>query len=168
MSEPTETGRVAPETIRAWERHLGREVEADSLRAQLVEGTLPQMFHDTAIQDPERTALTIDGQKITHGELDRLAAGAGGWLQAQGLGSGERVVLCGSNSLGFVIAYLGILRAEGIVVPAGAALTESELRHLVKDSGATCALAQGDGLERLMKIAHEESLLRLVVALEEE
>ncbi len=168
MSEPTETGRVAPETIRAWERHLGREVEADSLRAQLVEGTLPQLFHDTAIQDPERTALTIDGQKITHGELDRLAASAGGWLQAQGLGSGERVLLCGSNSLGFVIAYLGILRAEGIVVPADAALTESELRHFVEDGGATFALAQGDGLQRLMKIAHEESLLRLVVALEEE
>ena len=168
MSELTDTGRVAPETIRAWERHLGREVEADSLRAELVEGTLPQAFHDSATRYPEQTALTIDGQAITHGELDRLAARAGGWLQTQGIGSGERIVLCGDNSLDFVIAYLGILRAGSIVVPAGAALTESELRHFVEDSGASCALAQGDALERLMKIAREDSPLRLVMALKGE
>jgi malonyl-CoA/methylmalonyl-CoA synthetase len=167
VSELTETGRVDSETIRAWERHLGREVEADSLRAELVEGTLPQEFHDTATRDPERTALTIDEQKISHGELDRLAARVGGWLQVQGIGSGERIVLCGDNSLDFVIAYLGILRAGSIVVPAGAALTEAELRHFVEDSGASCALAQGDALERLMRIAHEDSPLRLVVTLEE-
>ena len=168
MSELTDTGWVAPETIRAWERHLGREVEADSLRAKLVEGTLPQKFHDAATRYPERTALIIDGQKISHGELDRFAARVGGWLQAQGIGSGERVVLCGDNSLNFVIAYLGILRAGSIVVPAGAALTESELRHFVEDSGASCALAQGDALERLMKIAREDSPLRLVMALKGE
>ncbi|HKZ27847.1 MAG TPA: long-chain fatty acid--CoA ligase, partial [Rubrobacteraceae bacterium] len=168
MSELTDTGRVAPETIRAWERHLGREVEADSLRANLVEGTLPQEFHDAATRYPERTALTIDGQKISHGELDRLAARAGGWLQAQGIGSGDRVVLCGDNSLNFVIAYLGILRVGGIVVPAGAALTEPELRHFMEDSAAACALAQGDGFERLMKIAREDSPLRLVMALKGE
>jgi malonyl-CoA/methylmalonyl-CoA synthetase len=167
VSELTETGRVDSETIRAWERHLGREVEADSLQAELVEGTLPQEFHDTATRDPERTALTIDEQKISHGELDRLAARVGGWLQVQGIGSGERIVLCGDNSLDFVIAYLGILRAGSIVVPAGAALTEAELRHFVEDSGASCALAQGDALERLMRIAHEDSPLRLVVTLEE-
>ena len=167
MTGLTGTGRVAPETIRAWERHLGREFEADSLRAELVEGTLPQDFHDTSTRSPERTALTIDGQTITHGELDRLAARTGGWLQIQGISSGERVVLCGDNSLNFVIAYLGTLRAGSIVVPAGAALTESELRHFVEDSGASCALAQGEALERLMKIAREDSPLRLVVALEE-
>jgi malonyl-CoA/methylmalonyl-CoA synthetase len=167
VSELTDTGRVAPETIRAWERHLGREVEADSLRAKLVEGTLTRAFHDTATRYPERTALTIDGQTVTQGELDRLAARAGGWLQAQGIGSGNRVVLCGDNSLDFVIAYLGILRVGGIVVPA-AALTESELRHFVEDSGASCALAQGDALERLMNIAREDSPLRLVMALEGE
>jgi malonyl-CoA/methylmalonyl-CoA synthetase len=168
MTGLTETGRVDSETIRAWERHLGREVDADSLRAELVEGTLTRAFYDTAMRDPEHTALTIDGQEITHGELDHLAARAGGWLQAQGIGSGDRVVLCGDNSLDFVIAYLGILRAGSILVPAGAALTESELRHFVEDSGASCALAQGDALERLMRIAHEDSPLRLVVTLEEE
>ncbi len=168
MTELAGADRVAPGAVEAWQRHLGGEIDVDSLRAELVEGSLPRAFHDTAARDPERTALTVDDETITHGELDRLAARAGGWLQAQGIGPEERVVLCGSNSLNFVIAYLGILRAGSVVVPAGAALTEPELRHLVEDSGAACALAQGDALDRLMSIASDDTPLHMVLTLEEE
>jgi malonyl-CoA/methylmalonyl-CoA synthetase len=160
--------RVAPGVIEAWRCHLGEEVDAGALRSELARGSLSQAFHETARRYPGRTALTIDGASITHGELDRLAARAGGWLQAQGVGPGERVVLCGNNSLDFVIAYVGILRARGVVVPAGAALTEPELRHLVGDSAAACALAQGEALDRLTLIARGDGPLRFVVALEEE
>jgi malonyl-CoA/methylmalonyl-CoA synthetase len=169
MTELTNTGQVAPEMVQAWQRHLGEEVDADSLKAELVEGTLPRAFHETAARDPDRTALTIDHETITHGELDRFAARVGGWLRAQGVSSGQRVVLCGRNSINFVIAYLGILRAEGVVVPAGVGLTESELRYFVEDSGAVCALAQGEALDRLISISREDDAsLRMVVALEEE
>ena len=141
MTELARTGQVAPGAAEAWQRHLGREVDPDSLRAELIEGSLPQVFHDTAVRCGGQTALTVDDETITHGDLDHLAARAGGWLQARGIGPEERVVLCGNNSLNFVVAYLGVLRAGGVVVPAGAGLTESELRHFVEDSGAAYALA---------------------------
>jgi malonyl-CoA/methylmalonyl-CoA synthetase len=170
MTELAGADRVTPGAIEAWKRHLGEEIDGDgdSLRAELVEGTLPQAFHDTAMRDPERTALTIDDETISHGELDRLAARAGGWLRAQGIDPENRVVLCGRNSLAFVIAYLGILRARAIVVPADAGLTESELRYLVKDSGAACALTQGEALSRLTSFAGGDIPLRMIVALEDE
>jgi malonyl-CoA/methylmalonyl-CoA synthetase len=168
MTELAGADRVAPGAIEAWQRHLGEEVDADSLRAELAQGSLPRAFHDTAGRDPGRIALTIDEETITHGDLDRCAARVGGWLRAQGVGPEERIVLCGSNSLNFVTAYLGILRAGSVVVPAGGALTEPELRHLVEDSGTACALAQGEALERLTSIAGGDASLRLVVALEEE
>ncbi|MBD0355606.1 MAG: AMP-binding protein [Rubrobacter sp.] len=129
---------------------------------------MPQVFHDTAVRCGGQTALTVDDETITHGDLDHLAARAGGWLQARGIGPEERVVLCGSNSLNFVVAYLGVLRAGGVVVPAGAGLTESELRHFVEDSGAAYALAQGGALARLQSISRSDTPLRSVVALEEE
>ena len=167
MPELTGADQVAPGAIEAWERHLGRDVDPGALRAELVEGSLPQAFHNIAARYPERPALTIDDETTTHGELDRLAARTGGWLQAQGIDPEERIVLCGINSINFVVAYLGILRAGCIVVPAGAALTGSELRHLVENSGAVCALAQGNALDRLMSIP-DDTPLRMVVALEEE
>jgi malonyl-CoA/methylmalonyl-CoA synthetase len=165
MTGLTGAGRVAPGALDAWQRHLGREIDADALRAELVEGSLPQAFHETAVRAPKGTALTIDDETATHEDLDRLAARVGGWLRAQGLAPEERVILCGGNSLDFVVAYLGILRAGSIVVPAGAALTPPELRHLAQDSGAAYALAQGDALGRLASIAREDTPLRKVVAI---
>ena len=164
MTKLTGTDRVTPGAVEAWRRHLGREVDPDALRAELVEGTLPRAFHQTAQQYPEQTALTIDNETITHGELDRLAARVGGWLREQGLDPGERVLLSGGNSLDFVVAYLGILRARGVVVLASAGLAESELRHLVEDGGAAYALAQGDALDRLSSVARGNATLRSVVA----
>nr|WP_083759998.1 AMP-binding protein [Rubrobacter xylanophilus] len=159
--------RLAPGTVEAWQRHLTEEVVPDQLRAELAEGSLPPAFHDTATRVPGHTALTIDNEMISHGDLDRSAARIGGWLRSRGIGQGERVVLCGGNSLNFVMAYLGILRAGAVVVPAGATLTERELRHLVEDSGATCALGYGDALKKLVAISRGDYELRLVVALEE-
>lgn len=168
MTELTGAERIAPGALEAWQRHLGREIEAGTLRAELVEGSLPGAFHEAAVRAPKDAALTIDDEEITYGKLDRLAATVGGWLRAQGLAPEERVILCGSNSLNFVVAYLGILRSGGVVVPAGAALTEGELRHLAQDSGATYALAQGDALGRLASISREDTPLREVVAIGEE
>ena len=168
MTELPGADKVTPGAIEAWKRHLGEEIEGTSLRAELVEGTLLQAFYDTAMRDPERPALTIDDEMISHGELDRLAARAGGWLRAQGIDPENRVLLCGRNSLAFVIAYLGILRAGAIVVPADAGLTESELRYIVEDSDAACALAQGEALDRLMSIAGGDTPFRVIGALEEQ
>jgi len=167
MTGLTGADLLAPGAIEAWQRHLGREIDVDTLRSELVEGSLPRAFHEAAVHAPERSALAVDDETATHGELDRLAARAGGWLRAQGIGPEERVILCGSNSLDFVIAYLGILRAGCVVVPAGAGLTGPELRHIAEDSGATCALAQGDALDQLISISREDTSLRTVVALEE-
>ncbi|HVE99948.1 MAG TPA: AMP-binding protein [Rubrobacteraceae bacterium] len=164
------TAQLVPGTVEAWERHLERRLEGDSsaasLRAELTEGSLPQAFHATAKRHPERTALIIDDVTITHEELDRLAAKAGGWLGARGVGPGQRIILCGQTSLDFVVAYMGILRIGAVVVPAGAALTEHEMRHLVEDSGAMGALAQGDALNKLVPISRGNGDLRLVIALE--
>jgi malonyl-CoA/methylmalonyl-CoA synthetase len=168
MTELVGAEWIAPGALEAWQRHLGREVDAGALREELVEGTLPRAFQETAAHVPERPALAVDDEAATHGELDRLAARVGGWLQARGLTPEERVILCGGNSLDFVVAYLGILRSGGVVVPAGASLTEPELRHLTQDSGAAYALAQGDALGRLTSISREDTPLREVVAIGEE
>ncbi len=156
--------RLAPGAMEAWRLHLAKEVDAHTLRAELSEGSLPRAFHETAVRDPGRTALTIGGETVTHGDLDRLAAQVGGWIKSRGISPGERVVVCGGNSLEFVVGYLGVLRAGAVAVLAGPTLTGHELRHLVEDSGAACALAQGPALEKLSSI-FEDGLL---VALEDE
>ena len=124
------------ESVRAWERHLGREVDPAALRAELVEGSLTEAFHRTAAEAPERVALQIGETTITHGELDAAAARLGGWMRDRGVRPGDRVLVTGRTSVELVLAYLGVLRAGAAMVPADPGSTASELAHLIADSGA--------------------------------
>jgi malonyl-CoA/methylmalonyl-CoA synthetase len=129
------------ESVRAWERHLGRELDPAALRAELVAGSLTEAFHRTAAEAPERVAVQIGEATITHGELDAAAARLGGWMRDRGVQPGDRVLVSGHTSVELVLAYLGVLRAGAAMVPADPGSTASELAHLIADSGAVAAWA---------------------------
>jgi len=140
---------VAPENVRAWERHLGREVDPVALRAELAAGSLTEAFHRTAAEQPDRVALQVGGTQITHGEIDTAAARLGGWMRDRGVRTGDRVLVTGRTSIGLVLAYLGVLRAGAAMVPADPGSTAGELAHLIGDSGAVAAWADPEPLEHL-------------------
>jgi len=143
---------VAKEALEAWARHLGRHVEAASLREELTRGSLTEAFSRAAAAAPQRPALDVDGVVIAHGELDARAARLGGWLRAHGVRPGDRVLVAGATSVELVLAYLGILRAGAAMVPADPGATQDELAHLVADSAATAAWGAGPVLERLAAV----------------
>lgn len=157
-------GRSEPsrESVRAWAQHLGRGVEPASLREELTRGTLTEAFHRAAAASAERPALEVDGVALSHGELDARAARIGGWLRDKGVRPGDRVVMAGGNSVELVAAYLGVLRAGAIMVPADPGSTPDELGHFVADSGAVAAWGAGAAVERLVGFEG----LRLVASLE--
>jgi long-chain acyl-CoA synthetase len=90
---------------------------------------------------PDHVAVTLDGVGFTYAELlrdaDRLAA----WLRSRGVREGDRVGLILPNSLDFVVAYYGILRAGGVVVPMNPLLKCREIEHQLADSGTKLLLA---------------------------
>jgi malonyl-CoA/methylmalonyl-CoA synthetase len=135
--------------VRAWERHLGWSVDPGRLRATLTEGTLTEGFHRAATGSPDAPAIEVDGVALSHAELDDRAARIGGWLREQGVRPHDRVLLAGGSSAELVAAYLGILRARAVMVPADPASTPDELAQLVAASGAVAAWAAGPALEAL-------------------
>ncbi|PXY24654.1 hypothetical protein BAY60_19270 [Prauserella muralis] len=110
----------------------------------LGDSTLPLLAQASARRFPGRVAVSVDGDAVTHGELDADAAAIGGWL-AERIEPGDRVLLRGPSSTGFVRCYLGILRAGGVVVPANPAATGAELAQLAGDSAAALALFADPG-----------------------
>ena len=148
----------APVAVAAWERHAGETVDPQALRASLAAGNLPQAFHETARKAGGKLAVTIDGESATYVELDEAAGRTAAWLRTRGVKLGERVILCGPNSLAFVIAYLGTLRAGAVAVLAGADVTERELEHMAGHSGAAAAFAAGDAHGRLAAVAKRTGL----------
>ena len=80
------------------------------------------------------TSFAIDD--VTYAELHDGAARVAERLRAIGVAAGDRVVIYAENSLGFVFAYLGAMRAGAIAVPANVLYRESDLARIVEDSGA--------------------------------
>ncbi|CAN5887842.1 class I adenylate-forming enzyme family protein [soil metagenome] len=78
-------------------------------------------------------------------EVHRVAA----HLQAQGFEAGARAVLVAENNLLFIAAYLGTLRAGGVVVPVAPHITPEELSFIVASSGARVAVVQRKHWERV-------------------
>ena len=110
--------------------------------------TIPELAAGSAQRVPHRVAVSVDGQPVTHGQLDAEAKQAAGWLAGR-LDRGERMLLAAGTSLGFLRWYLGALRAGVVVVLANPGYTAAELRHLVADSGARLAVADPVPAQRL-------------------
>jgi acyl-CoA synthetase (AMP-forming)/AMP-acid ligase II len=131
-----------------WAAHLPGVADIPGHVAGLGDATIPGLAAASADRVPDRAALAIDGDEITHAELNAGAARVAGWLAARA-GPGDRVLLAARSSVGFVRCYLGALRAGAVVVLASPAYTAAELAHLVTDSGAAIAFADS-GPARLL------------------
>jgi acyl-CoA synthetase (AMP-forming)/AMP-acid ligase II len=113
--------------------------------------TIPDLAAASARRVPDRVAVSVDGQRVSHGRLDAEARQAAAWLGAR-LAPGERMLLAAGCSLGFLRWYLGALRACVVVVLANPGYTAGELEHLVADSGARLAVADPGPAQRLATV----------------
>jgi len=139
------TGLAAADRYRdwsmaGWRRHLPGFAELPVFVEELAGDTIPALAAASAAAVPGRVAVTVDGEPVSHAELDEGAARVAGWL-ARRVRPGDRVLLAAAASVGFVRCYLGALRAGAVVVLANPGYTAAELAHLVADSGASLAFA---------------------------
>lgn len=135
-----------------WSRHLPAPIEPSALQAELVRGTIVDAFREVAARFPDREAIRVGDEAITHADLDdrsrRLASG----LRDRGATEGSSVLVAGRNSLGFVVGYLASLRCGAMVTMAGGASTPAELGSLVEASRPALAIVSADCDARLRSI----------------
>jgi len=127
-------------SYRDWSR-AGWRTHAPGLDlASLADSTMLGLAAEAAARFPDRVAVSVDGESLSHGALLDASARVAGFLSSR-IAPGDRVLLVAGSSLGFVRCYLGALRARAVVVLANPGYTEPELAHLVADSGAVLAFA---------------------------
>jgi long-chain acyl-CoA synthetase len=134
VTEPEETPEVSPDGV-APALPGGDRVTNLSLLA---------VVH--AERSPDRLAVVEPGERaITWAELSRLVDGVAGGLVAKGLLAGQRIGLDGANSIDWVVAYLGALRAGLVVVPTDPDESIEERDHLLAVCGARAVLTTRGG-----------------------
>ncbi len=137
--------------------------------------TIPEtsLFYNVEVSAgrfPNKPYMVFYDTAITFAGFKREAEALAGFLQKKcGVKKGDRVLLYMQNSPQFVLGYYAILRADAVVVPVNPMNLANELRHYVKDTGATAIFAAqelypqvkpliGEGLEHVVVAAYSDYL----------
>ena len=104
------------------------------------EVSLQDRLREVARKVPTKAALIHGDRTVTYADLDAATDRFAAALARGGIEPGDRVTLFMPNSVEFVIAFYGTLKAGGVVNPINALSKEREVRFQVDDSGAKAVL----------------------------
>jgi len=102
--------------------------------------TLQDRLREVAREVGEKPALLMGDRSVTFREIDELSDRLASALAKRGVLPGDRVTIFMPNSIEFVIAFYGTLKAGAVVNPINAQSKEREVRFQVDDAGATAVL----------------------------
>lgn len=112
----------------------------DATRA--IRDTIGDAVRRAADRFRDREALRFGPRAWSFRDIDRAADRVARALLAAGLSRGDRVVAYGRNSDGYILLWLGCVRAGLVHVPANYALTPTELSYILAQSGARALFHQ--------------------------
>src|SRR3954449_4124936 len=118
-------------------------------------GNLATILTDSAVAHGDRLALRLDDAEFTYKLLDEASARVATLLKAKGMQPGDRVGIMLPNVPYFPVAYYGVLRAGGVVVPMNVLLKGREVKFYLEDPEAKFLFAWGDMAEAAEKGAEE-------------
>lgn len=126
--------------------------------------TFADALHETFQTHATRPAVVHQGRTFTYADLLAYATEGAAWLHSLGVKPGDRVVLCTSDKLSFLLAHLATLFSGAVTVPLNPRFTREELRFFLTDSGARVAIAGADAASLLDSLRPDLPELRALIA----
>jgi long-chain acyl-CoA synthetase len=124
---------------------------------------LAGLLTDSAKRHPDRTAIKLDDLEISYALLNDWSARAAALLREKGVGVGDRVGIMLPNVPQFAVAYYGVLRAGGTVVPMNPLLKGREVRFYLSDPEAEVIFAWDDFADAAQDGAREAGAEAIIV-----
>src|SRR5438309_1478098 len=124
---------------------MGRNSMAIASTRPATEFTYREVTHQDRLREvarelPQKTALIAGDRVMSYADLDAATDRVAAALAKRGIKKGDRVTILMPNSIEFVVAFYGTLKAGGVVNPINAGSKEREVRFQVDDAGATAVL----------------------------
>jgi len=106
------------------------------------------------LDDPARLAVeTLDGQRISYGELIARAGQMANVLVSRGVKPGDRVAAQTEKSVPGLLLYLGAVRAGAVYLPLNTAYTLNELEYFITDAEPSLVVCDPSKAEGIGAIA---------------
>jgi amino acid adenylation domain-containing protein len=122
--------------------------------------SIPRHLVETAQRLPDKPAIISPGRTITFGELYLESLATAECLREVGLRSGDRVGICMEKTVDQVLAILGVLFANGVVVPILPRLKGPNIRHIIENSSMAAMITDS---ERLAEVTEFTNVTRLII-----
>ena len=113
----------------------------------------------------DRVAIEMGGQKYTYEELDERSNAVANALINRGINPGDRVALLTSNSLGYIVADLALLKAGAVKLPLNDMLTKDEFEYMLSDSRAGTIIAGNDFVDTVASLNETIDTLDQLIAI---
>ena len=107
---------------------------------------LGDLLDEAAQVRPDGLAVVSGDESITFAALARKARRFAAVLQTRGVQRGDRVVICGRNSVDVCAAFWGVLAAGAVAVVVDPSTKPARLAWLVEDCAAAAVLAENPDL----------------------
>ena len=108
--------------------------------------TLSDLLRYAAETNPDRIAMFYEERVMTYGQLDVLASKFASGLLKMGIKKGDRVGLYMPNYPEWVIAFFGIARMGGVIVPMNTRYKTKEVDFIMNNSEAAGLIMTSDFL----------------------
>ncbi|MGB5617540.1 MAG: AMP-binding protein, partial [Desulfobacterales bacterium] len=122
-----------------------------------------QAFEAVADRRGDHTAVIYLGTRFSYRRVADLAERLAAALIDLGAGEGRKVILYVPNSIQWVVAWLGILRAGGICVPITPIYTPHDLKYIATDSDAETVVCSDTNYGYVRKVLAETPLRQVII-----
>src|SRR5690348_2615031 len=102
---------------------------------------LAEILTNTASEHGDRIAIKLDDLEVPYSMLEEGSARVAALLKSKGVERGDRVGIMLPNVPYFAVAYYGVLRAGGMVVPMNVLLKGREVEFYLSDPEAKVLFA---------------------------
>jgi long-chain acyl-CoA synthetase len=122
-----------------------------------------QAFATTADRRSHHAAVIYLGTRFTYRQVADLAERLAAALIDLDAADGRKVILYIPNSIQWVVAWLGILRAGGICVPITPIYTPHDLKYIATDSDAQTVVCADTNYGYVRKVLDETPLRQVII-----
>lgn len=106
------------------------------------ERCIHELFEQLAKDNPDKIAVSFEGEKLTYSELNQRANRLAHFLvEKHGIKTEALVGLCIERSLSMVVGILAVLKAGGAYVPLDPSYPQERLDNMIEDAGLTTILS---------------------------
>jgi acyl-CoA synthetase (AMP-forming)/AMP-acid ligase II len=124
-------------------------------------------LRNAAHRFPEKIAVIspeAGGKETTYRSLEEQSSLIAAALAGAGIRPGDRVALWMKNSLEYILAFYGILKAGAVVVPVSTHYGNREVLHQLNTTQAACLIAQEDLIAPLGAMLPGHTSIRLMIS----